>query len=177
MEFTYLTQGPKRYTFEMPRVKEWVDERCIGRTLNLFAGRTLMEADEVRVDIDEDAPADFHVDAYEFVKTYSDQLFRTVILDPPYNVRKAREKYNGRHIGKLTQIKNCLNNIVTSDARVISLGYDSVGMSKHRGYKKTAICLVCHGGDHNDTICLVEDRSSHQLAHFDEKLKQLTGGE
>lgn len=38
-------------------------------------------------------------------------------------------------------------------------GYDSVGMSKSRGFKKIAVCLMCHGGDHNDTICLVEKKS------------------
>ena len=37
------------------------------------------------------------------------------------------------------------------------LGYDSVGMTKSKGFKKIAICLVCHGGDHNDTIGLVEE--------------------
>jgi hypothetical protein len=29
-------------------------------------------------------------------------------------------------------------------------------MGKIRGFEKIAVCLVCHGGDHNDTICLVD---------------------
>jgi len=44
------------------------------------------------------------------------------------------------------------------------LGYDSVGMAKCRGFEKIGICLVCHNGDHNDTICLKEVKcrnSSH----------------
>ena len=39
---------------------------------------------------------------------------------------------------------------------VISYGYDTVGMSKSRGFKKIGVCVVCHNGDHNDTLCLVE---------------------
>lgn len=40
--------------------------------------------------------------------------------------------------------------------RVISFGYDSVGMSAKRGFEKIAICPICHSGDHNDTIAVVE---------------------
>ena len=55
-----------------------------------------------------------------------------------------------------TKIKNILPRILNKNSRVITLGYDSVGMSRKRGFRKIAICLVCHGGDHNDTIGLVE---------------------
>ena len=159
MEFTYLKQPPKRYTFEQPKLKKWVESWCRGRVLNLFAGTTLLDVDEFRVDIDTNVPADLHTDAFEFVKTTS-LKFDTVILDPPYNVRKAREKYGGKYIGKLTKIKNELSNILASNGRVISLGYSSVGMSKSRGFNKIAICLICHSGDHNDTICLVEEKEA-----------------
>lgn len=176
MEFTYLAQPPKRYTFEQPKLKAWVEAHCRGIVLNLFAGKirlgTLNSGPyrEIRNDIDPKMPADYHMDAFEFVCACkagavwrtggSIKSFTTVILDPPYNIRKAREKYDGRWIGKLTKIKNLLPDIIPIGGRVISLGYDSVGMSKSRGFRKIALCLVCHGGDHNDTICLVEERES-----------------
>ena len=31
-------------------------------------------------------------------------------------------------------------------------------MSKKRGFKKVALCIVCHNGDHDDTIGIVEDQ-------------------
>ena len=62
-----------------------------------------------------------------------------------------------------TKIKDLLPQIITSNGRVISLGYDSVGMSKKRGFEKIAVCLVCHGGDHNDTIALVEEKYQSML--------------
>jgi cobalamin-dependent methionine synthase I len=155
IDFTYLMQPPKKYTFEMPEVRLWTERWCSGRVLNLFAGMTLLGVDEVRVDIDENAPADYHEDAFKFVKRW-EGCFDTVIFDPPYNLRKAREKYGKRYVGSLTKIKEELPRILVLGGRVISFGYDSVGMSRKRGFEKIAICLVCHSGDHNDTIGIVE---------------------
>ena len=162
IDFTYLTQPPKRYTFEQPKLKKWVEDNCKGKTLNLFAGTTKLDADEVRVDIDEETNPDYCIDAFDFVNyaIENDLKFDTIVLDPPYNIRKSREKYGGRWIGKFTKIKNVLPKILNENGTIITLGYDSVGMSKSRGFKKTAICLVCHNGDHNDTICLKEQKIS-----------------
>ena len=153
--FTYLRQPPKRWTFEQPKLREWVENWCDGRVLNLFAGKTRLSIDELRVDIDPSVNPDISMDAFEFVST-TEERFNTVILDPPYNIRKAREKYGGRWIGKLTKIKNILPRVLQDGGKVISLGYDSTGMSRSRGFEKIAICLICHSGDHNDTIGIVE---------------------
>jgi len=160
INFTYLKQPPKRYTFEQPKLKEWVETWCKGKVLNLFAGRVILDVNEVRNDIDMEMPADIHMDSYDFVSksTQVGIRFDTILLDPPYNLRKSREKYEGRWIGSLTKIKNLLPQLLLEGGRVISLGYDSVGMSNSRGFRKIAICLVCHSGDHNDTIALVEEK-------------------
>lgn len=161
MDFTYLTQPPKRYTFEQPKLKQWVEENCEGRVLNLFAGKTKLSVNETRVDTDEEMPADYHMEAFDFVNFAIDNgmVFDTIVLDPPYNLRKSREKYGGRYIGSFTKIKNILPKILSEEGYVITLGYDSVGMAKSRGFKKLSICLVCHNGDHNDTICLKEQEN------------------
>jgi len=158
MDFTYLTQPPRRYTFQQPQLKKWIEDNCKGIVLNLFAGITKLNIDEVRVDIDKTALADYYMDAFDFVNLAIEQKVKydTIILDPPYNIRKAREKYNGKYIGSFTKIKNLLPKILNNDGIIITLGYDTVGMSKSRGFKKVGICLICHGGDHNDTICLKE---------------------
>ena len=152
-----MTQPPKRYTFEQPKLRKWIESFCEPPVLNLFAGKVKLSIPEYRVDIDKEMPANIHMDAYEFVCTTS-RTFKTVILDPPYNIRKAREKYDGRWIGKFTKIKNKLHRILTASAVVITLGYDTVGMSQSRGFEKIAVCVVCHNGDHNDTLALVERR-------------------
>jgi len=52
MDFTYLLQPPKRYTFEQPKLKQWVEKWCVGKVLNLFAGKVKLNVDEYRVDLD-----------------------------------------------------------------------------------------------------------------------------
>lgn len=158
IEFTYLAQPPKRYTFQQPKLKEWIEKYCKGNVLNLFAGIVKLNVNEIRVDIDKNVSADYCMDAYDFVNMAieKDMKFDTIVLDPPYNLRKSREKYGGRYIGSFTKIKEKLPLILSEKGIVITLGYDSVGMARCRGFEKIAICLICHNGDHNDTICLVE---------------------
>lgn len=166
VKFHYINQPPKRYTFEQPKLKQLVESYCIGKTLNLFAGRVRLNIDEIRVDMDATTEPDFLMDAYDFVSTWKGSKFQTVILDPPYNIRKAREKYEGRYIGKFKKIKEHIPFILNSGGSVITLGYDSVGMSRSRGFKKEVIILVCHNGDHNDTICVIERFVQPSLFNF-----------
>lgn len=159
MNFCYLTQPPKKWTFEQPKLKTWVESWCKkGQTLNLFAGKTKLDINETRVDSNPEMIADYYMDALEYVEKCIEEgvLFDNVILDPPYNLRKSREKYEGKYIGSFTKIKNKLVQIVKKGGNVVTLGYDTVGMSKSRGFEKIAVCVVCHNGDHNDTLILVE---------------------
>ena len=79
------------------------------------------------------------------------------MISTPYSLRKSYEKYQGHYIGsKWTQIRRAVPRVCNKDAIVISLGYNSQGMSRILGFEKIAICLVCHHGDHNDTIVTVE---------------------
>ena len=161
MEMHYLTQPPKKWTFEQPKLKALIESYCRGKVLNLFAGKVRLSVDETRVDISDEYNPDFQMDAFTFVCSCSDK-YDTIILDPPYNLRKAREKYDNKWIGKFTEIKNKLNRVLSDKSRVITLGYDTVGMSKSRGFEKIAVIVICHNGDHNDTLCVVEDRDNGQ---------------
>ena len=170
LEFQYLIQPPKRYTFEQPELKRWVEKYCIGLVLNLFAGKTPLNVKEIRNDINPGMPADYHMDGYEFIKyaIKEEMKFDTVILDPPYNLRKAREKYNNSIMSPMKKIKDKLPNVISPGGRVISLGYDTVGMSHSRGFEKLALCVVCHSGDHNDTLVIVEKDTCQCNFHFKE---------
>jgi hypothetical protein len=162
VDFEYLNQPPKRYTFEMPKLRVWLESQCKGKVLNLFAGTTKLAVDEIRNDIDQNVPADYHMDSYEFVlmAIKNGWKFDTIVLDPPYNMRKSREKYEGRWIGSFTKIKNLIPQLCADNAIVITFGYDTTGMSKSRGFEKIGICLICHNGDHHDTLCVVERKVS-----------------
>ncbi len=162
INFTYLAQPPRKMTFEQPKLRLWCEKWCKGKVLNLFAGTTKLDVDEFRVDSNKEMLADWYGDAFEFVRT-TNLRFDTIILDPPYNLRKSREAYQGHYIGSFTKIKNELKRILNPGARIITFGYDTVGMSKSRGFDKIAICLVCHNGDHNDTLCLVEKLNKREV--------------
>ena len=158
IDFTYLIQPPKKYIFEMPQLKAWTESWCKGKVLNLFAGRTRLNVNEFRVDSNKEMAADYYGDAMEFINTTNKLKFDTVILDPPYSLRKSFEKYNGHYFGSnWTKIKRALPKILNIGARTITFGFNSQGMSYTQGFSKIAICLVCHNGDHNDTICVVEE--------------------
>jgi len=161
MNFTYLKQPPRKYTFEMPKLLKWTIQNCKGKTLNLFAGKTLLNGvNETRVDLNKEMPADYHMDAFEFVMLAEKKGWRydTIIFDPPYNLRKSREKYMGIYTSELRKIKTELPNIVNNNGIIISYGYDTTGMGRNRGFELIHVCIVNHSGDHNDTLCTIEKK-------------------
>ena len=159
LKFEYILQPPKKWMFEQPKLKVFIEKWCEGKVLNLFAGKTKLNVDEFRVDSNNEFKPDFLGDALKFLKT-TKMKFDTVILDPPYSLRKSYEKYRGHYIGSTwTQVRRAVPRVCNKGAIVISLGYNSQGMSRTLGFQKIAICLVCHNGDHNDTVVTVEKKN------------------
>lgn len=161
MKFTYMKTPLNKYTFKNKRIRRWVEDRCEGITLNLFAGVTPLEINEVRNDTDPDAPAEFHQDALELVNEMKGlSKFKTVLLDPPYSYRKSMELYGGRKMSQFNALKNAILDILTDDGIVITFGYHSVSMGKKRGFEQEEIYLMSHGGAIHDTIAVIERRVS-----------------
>lgn len=157
MKFTYLKQPLRKYTFEAPKIKQWVEERCYGKTLNLFSGNTKLNCNEVRVDCDKTMMADFYMDALKFAGETKEK-FDVIILDPPYSYRKSMEKYNGNIASPFRQLKDSIQKILKEKGRIITFGYHSTCMGNKRGFQLTEVCLICHGGAQHDTIAIVEER-------------------
>ena len=104
-------------------------------------------------------PADFHMDALEFVRSWDrSRLFNTVILDPPYAYRKSMEMYDGAISSAFNQVKDHIPNILTPEGIVITFGYHSNVMGEKRGFIQEHILLMSHGGAIHDTIAVVERR-------------------
>lgn len=151
IELNYFFSMPNKYTFKAKKIREYVECWCKGRVLNLFAGETKIDVDEYRN----------HKDALEFINGCREK-FDTVILDPPYSMWTHRLYYKGggHNYQDITVIRNALPRVLKENARIITLGYNSNGMSKQRGFKKIAIALVHHGGTQNDTIITVEEATN-----------------
>lgn len=154
MILTYIPTNLRRYTFENKKIKAWVESKCVGKVLNLFAGKNKLNVDEHRVDIDTNAVADTYCDAYEYISKCQ-YKYDTVVLDPPYAYRKAMEMYNGNYTSKFKLIADELSRLTVP--RVISFGYHSTFMGKVRGYELAEMCVFGHGGSQHCTIAIVED--------------------
>lgn len=163
VELVYIRQPPRKYTFEMPKLKKMIENECKeGLVLNLFAGKTRLNINEVRVDLSDEFNPDYNMDAYEFVcyARENNMKFDIIILDPPYSLRKSMEKYNGKVCSTFNKIKEELSYILNDGGKVISLGYHSSCMGQIRGFSQEKIILIGHGGSHHDTICLIEKQDS-----------------
>ena len=155
-EIELINTNLRRYTFESPKIKKWVEDRSKGKVLNLFAGKTKLNLDEVRNDIDGYMNADYDMDALDFVKSWKGIKFDTIILDPPYAYRKAMEMYKGNYNSKFKLIADNLSRILKDDGIIISFGYHSTFMGKVRDFELKELCVFAHGGSQHCTIGIIE---------------------
>ena len=140
----------------MKPIRKWVENNCIGKTLNLFAGKTKLNIDEIRNDLDNSALADYHLDALKFVEEWKGKRFDTILLDPPYAYRKSMEMYKGIICSPFKRLKDVIPNILKDNGRVLTFGYHSVVFGVKRGFHLYKIALFSHGGAIHDTICSIE---------------------
>lgn len=172
----YMKQPVKRWTFEQPKLRKWLEDGIQTEfnnfpptehshtysILNAFAGKVRLNIPYGtfvhRVDSSDEFDPDYNMEIYEFIKGAKKMgiKYDFIVLDPPYNLRKSREKYGDKYIGSYTKIKNELIHILNDYGVIVSFGYDTTGMSESRGFKKFVVGMVCHSGDHNDTLVVAE---------------------
>lgn len=121
-------------------------------------------------DLSPETSAQHHMDAQAFLEMLHADEVRAdlVIFDPPYSPRQISECYKsiGLEVGmKETQsavlyqrVRNAIPSVLAEGGIVLSFGWNTVGMGKGRGFEIIEIMLCCHGGAHNDTICMAERR-------------------
>ena len=157
MKLELVRTNLRRYTFQSPKIKKWVEENSQGKVLNLFAGITKLNLDEVRNDIDKETIADFNKDAVDFVEEWKGHKFDTIILDPPYAYRKAMEMYKGNYSSRFKQLADLVPSILKENGRVISFGYHSTFLGNKRGFELNKLCVFAHGGSQHCTIGIIEN--------------------
>lgn len=178
INYTYLRQPLKRYTFMVNGIKSWVESYCRGqRVLNLFAGPTRLEdCVEVTNDLNMDISTTYHMDALECIKLLADkcETFDVVLLDPPYSYRKSMEMYNGNQNSRFKQILDIVPKILKDTGKVITFGYHSRVMSGRRGFRIYDLCIISHGGAQHDTLASVEVRLNKRLSLCENHIKEGT---
>jgi hypothetical protein len=162
---------PSADTFSIKPIGEFVKRYVLSSvSVDPFARNCKLAT--VTNDINPNTSADYHMDAIEFLDMYSvgGALADVVVLDMPYSPRQISECYQelGRKVtmadtqsGNLyRRVRDAVMPILKPDGIVLSFGWNTVGMGKKRGFEIVEILLVCHGGAHNDTICMAEKRGA-----------------
>jgi hypothetical protein len=126
-------------------------------------------------DLNPDTEAEYHMDAEEFLKMLADrgEVADLVVIDPPYSPRQVKECYDGigmkmkqddALLGKMrSQLRQEIDRLVPEGGVVLWFGWNSTGMGAKYGFQMEEVVLVCHGSDHNDTICMAERRIQQRL--------------
>lgn len=155
---------PNKNTFEIKPIHDLiVEEMTDGTWIDPFANRNKLAT--ITNDLSQEFDTDYHLDALDFMKLFSDASVDGVLYDPPYSPRQVSECYNnvgfnvtwdttkasfwGNH-------KREISRIVKVGGKVITFGWNSGGIGYKYGFEITRILMVPHGGWHNDTICTVE---------------------
>ncbi len=167
MKLELIRTNLKRYTFQSPRIKAWTEANSKGRVLNLFAGKTKLNLNEIRNDKNKNMLADYHRDALDFVSEWWGRKFNTIILDPPYSYRKSMEMYNGNLNSRFKLIADRIPEILTEKGNVISFGYHSTFMGRKRNFYLDTMCIFAHGGAQHSTIAIIEKRKKQPRGFFE----------
>lgn len=160
----FVNGSTHKDTFTIPSIRGFVLPHCHGLVLNAFAGKTPLEKEGctfVNNDLRRDIPTNFHLDVSspEFVGELQQvgfTTFDTILVDPPFSLYLAKRKYNAEWIRDFTVVKNNLNKLARVGTKIITLGFNSTGMGKRRGYEKEELLIVNCKGTNNDVLCLVE---------------------
>lgn len=178
MKFSRTWAMPNKDTFDVPPIGAFVQSYLANSSVSIDPfSRNKRWATHTN-DLDPSTTAEHHMDAEAFLLTLAGRGVKAdlVIFDPPYSPRQISECYKsiGLEVGmKETQsallyqrVRDAIVPLCTDSAIVLSFGWNSVGMGKRHGFEQIEIQLCCHGGAHNDTICLAEQRLSLEQAEL-----------
>ncbi len=167
MQINRIWQMPNSKTFSIKPISELIKRYANGVIVDPFANSNTMAT--ITNDLDIQYDTDYHMDALEFLKMFEDNSVDTVLYDPPYSPRQATECYKkfGQTVDmKTTQAsywskqKEQIGRIVKPGGIVITCGWNSGGIGKKYGFEIEEILLVAHGGWHNDTIVVVDRKTT-----------------
>lgn len=168
---------PSSDTFSVPPIGEFVKSYLRNSKVSVDPFARNKRWATYTNDLNPKTEAEYHLDALEFLEMLKDTgvIADLVIFDPPYSPRQLSECYS--EIGRAALMedtqskswsdwKNAISEITPVGGVVLSFGWNTVGMGRKHSFEILEIMLVCHGGVHNDTICMAERKVSSQPDFF-----------
>ena len=173
MRINRVWDMPNSDTFDIPSIGEFAKSYLRKSKISVDPFARNKRWATFTNDLNPKTDAEYHLDALDFLmKLKSDKVNPDlVIFDPPYSARQVQECYEqiGRSVtmqdtqGKSwSDWKDAISEICDVGTIVLSFGWNSIGMGIKHKFDILEILLVCHGGMHNDTICMAEKKINHQ---------------
>ena len=173
MKFTRFWAMPSSETFDVPPIGEFVKKYLSDSKISVDPFARNKRWATFTNDLNPATDAEYHMDALEFIEMLKVQgvVADLAIFDPPYSARQVAECY--QQVGRITTTedtqgkswadwKSAIAQIVPVGGIVLSFGWNTVGMGKKHNFQILEIMAVCHGGVHNDTLCMAEVRTAEQ---------------
>jgi hypothetical protein len=171
MKFSRHWAMPSSDTFDVKPIGDFVRRYLAESAVSVDPFARNKEWATYTNDLNPNTKAKNHRDAELFLQDlyHGEPICDLVILDPPYSPRQIAECYKelGRKVGMVDtqsallykRVRDAALPLVKMGGIILSFGWNSVGMGIERGFKIEELMLCCHGGAHNDTICLAEKRT------------------
>lgn len=170
MKFSRTWAMPNGDTFSVPEIKGFVNSYLMNSKVSIDPFARNKRLATYTNDLNPETAAEWHMDAEAFLLMLGAKGVKAdlILFDPPYSPRQISECY--KNIGMMVgmeetqsamlyqRARDAIVTVASDDAIVLSFGWNSVGMGKRHGFEQIEIMLCCHGGAHNDTICLAERR-------------------
>ena len=170
MEINRVWAMPNKHTFTIKPIAELLSRYVGDGTgwVDPFAGENSLA--EITNDINPTKPTTYHDRAIDFPLRLKGE-YTGILFDPPYSLRQVKECYTENNldlkyeetITYFSRLKTLLSRFIKSGGYAICFGWNSCGLGKGNGFELIEILLVCHGRDHNDTICTVERKLQSKL--------------
>lgn len=166
---------PSKDTFSVEPIRAFVERHLAGSRSSVDPFARNGRFATYRNDLNPNTEAEYHMDAIAFLEQLARDGVKCdrALVDPPYSPRQITECYaeaglkagmqDTQNAALYARTRAALVPILTDDAVVLSFGWNSSGMGLKQGFDITEILLVCHGGAHNDTICVAERRVQSSL--------------
>lgn len=176
-QFSRVWAMPSADTFDVPPIAGFVQKYLLKSKISVDPFARNKRWARYTNDLNPETAAEEHMDAEDFLRHLRRHLFvqpDLIIFDPPYSPGQIAEVYQqvgekrdgggGRNSELYARVRNQIRKIASPGTIVLSFGWQSAGMGD--GWELLEILLVCHGGAHNDTICMAERRAEQHPELF-----------
>jgi predicted nucleic acid-binding Zn-ribbon protein len=157
----YFSDTTEGSTFESPKLRQWTESFLADadQILNPCAGTAHLDVDGdvIRVDMDENADADLHIDFRNLPEYLDTESVDAIVYDPPYSHHQAVSKYgvdledDGFYYYDQS-VMELFDRLLKPGGIYIQFGYTTAGMPSDYGYEVAGVSLYNKLGQQNDYL-------------------------